>query len=415
MQKKLFLSAMITIMAWLLPSLMLADNVTKTQFDAAYTAITDKSNQDAEGDYWFHIYTYSTGDGNIGTTKYYLTTSGTLTSSDADAGSFQFVQVSEVVTGFASYYNEEQDLAFHVKNGSNYFTNANKNAGNRIRTGTNGRGTYEAQVFFRNEDGKYAVRSTNAFGGVGGGWWEASWWTVSSEGTACYTQPDELNEEGETITCNAAFIWEIEKAEAGDIIRMDTSVNYYLSFEGIKSGSTYKYLLAQNNYAECGYEDLLLHRTNVRSKQMEVQLTKVDDVKNGYYIKDAQGGYYICPSADANNGTEWTLSAEPAVVILSITGTENTYTLSGKTGGKANPWGNDTAPYTVANYNGSNNILFTAVGEKQTESYGEYVKPAYDAIKSAANEAGEMWYRIYTCSEDGNTFGNKKYYLKSAA
>lgn len=82
-----------------------------------------------------------------------LLADGTLTMEESEAGTFQLEQVPEETTGFSSIYSEEVEKAFYVKSLSSYFTNANKAVGDRIRTAGNVRTTYEAQVFFLNEDG----------------------------------------------------------------------------------------------------------------------------------------------------------------------------------------------------------------------------------------------------------------------
>ncbi|MBO7120627.1 MAG: phosphatidylinositol-specific phospholipase C [Bacteroidaceae bacterium] len=108
-------------------------------------------------------------------TKYYLTTSGTLTDDAMDAGIFTFSRVK----GAAYAYG------FNLLNA--YFTNPTQTNGNvtynsgRIRTDASSkRADWEAQVFFKNASGQYAIRATNA---VGTGNWEAAartFWTVNS-------------------------------------------------------------------------------------------------------------------------------------------------------------------------------------------------------------------------------------------
>ena len=408
MRKDYFLmiiAAIILAISW--PQRMMADGVSQTQFDAAYQAITNAENQDAEGKLWYRIYTYCVNGatGEMSTTRHYLTTSGTLTSDEAQAGTFQFQQVGEDAVGFSSIYSEEIEKAFFVKNGSNYFTNANKATGNSIRTSTNSRPTYEAQVFFMNEDELFAIRSTNAMAST---WWEGAWWTVSSEGSACYTEPDASDDD---IT-HAAFIWEIELAEANDFVTIDESKHYNLSFSQIKSGSSYKYLLSPSYYQELGYTDELIHRTDSRVKQMEIEMTATG-TKNTYYMRDVTSGYYIKPASSNSNGAEWSISDAPCPVVIELTGTTDTYTIAGEAGGKANPLGNDAAPYKVGNWNGSNNILFTAIDKSNDPAYYNYIAPAFNALTAAdnADENGEYWYHITTYSEDGKTFGNTKYYL----
>ena len=108
-------------------------------------------------------------------TKYYLTTAGLLTNDESKGGLFTFSRVE----GAAYAYG------FNLL--SSYFTNPSQTNGTvtynsgRIRKDTSSkRPDWEAQVFFKNSAGKYAVRATNA---VGTGNWEAAskaYWTVNS-------------------------------------------------------------------------------------------------------------------------------------------------------------------------------------------------------------------------------------------
>ena len=415
MKRHSLLLALALLMAWLLPTgQTLADTVTGEQLSAAYDAITDASNLDADGELWFHIYTTtvsSSGD------KLYLTDKGTLTTDEYEASAFHFIPVDDSFQGFALLFDDVLNRAFHVKSNAGYFTNANKSTGSNIRTSSNSRSTYEAQVFFLGSNGYYAVRSTNALAGT---WWESAWWTVanteSGAVTACYTEPDADDYDIQ----NAQFIWQIEKTEATDAISFDETATYNVAFAQMASGATYKYLLSPSFYDAVGYDDLLLHRTNVRSKQMQLTITPADNgKKNNFVMKDQFSGYYVTPAHNSGNGSEWTFGEEPAVVVLEMSGAADTYVMKGETGGKANPWGNDTEPYTVANYNGSNNVTITLGGTDNEDlaGFGQYIQPAYDAISAGVEDPTQsdvLWYRIFTTgsatASDGSPSG-EKYYL----
>ena len=108
-------------------------------------------------------------------TKYYLKTDGYLTSEEVDAGIFTFSRVEG-----ATY-----TYGFNLQNA--YFTNPSQTNGSvtynsgHINTNTSSkRKDWEAQVFFKNTAGKYAIRATNANGT--GNWESASkaYWTVNS-------------------------------------------------------------------------------------------------------------------------------------------------------------------------------------------------------------------------------------------
>lgn len=146
-------------------------------------------------------------------TKYYLTTDGVLTADEANAGIFTFSRVEG-----AAY-----TCGFNLLN--SYFTNPAQNSGNvvfqsgRIRTDSSSkRKDWEAQVFFQNSAGKYAVRATNA---NGTGIWEAAsktFWTVNS-GT---------NGPVAEYSSSMNYVWDIEDAPT------TINVTYSLYYGGKK-------------------------------------------------------------------------------------------------------------------------------------------------------------------------------------
>ena len=107
--------------------------------------------------------------------KYYMKTDGYLTDDESAAGIFTFSRVE----GAAYTYG------FNLLNA--YFTNPGQTNGNVIfnsghinTDASSKRKDWEAQVFFKNAAGKYAIRATNA---NGTGNWEAAsktYWTVNS-------------------------------------------------------------------------------------------------------------------------------------------------------------------------------------------------------------------------------------------
>lgn len=109
--------------------------------------------------------------------KYYLTADGYLSSNNADAQLFCFVKAR----------GKEYEFGFMLQNGFTYFTNpveesdAALTKGHLNTTDENSRHNWEAQVFFLNSDGKYAIRSTNAVSGTTG--WNrigSAFWTVNA-------------------------------------------------------------------------------------------------------------------------------------------------------------------------------------------------------------------------------------------
>lgn len=149
----------------------------------------------------------------VGGTKYFLTTGGTLTADETKGGIFTFSQVEG-----AAYA-----CGFNLKNA--YFTNPSQSSGNvnynsgRIKTDASSkRKDWEAQVFFRNSAGKYAIRATNA---NGTGNWEAAskaFWTVNNK------------ESGPVAEYSASknYVWNVEAPQP------NISVTYEIYYGGKK-------------------------------------------------------------------------------------------------------------------------------------------------------------------------------------
>ena len=129
--------------------------------------------------------------------KFYLTTAGKLVDSAKKAATFTFNKVA----------GDEYGYGFYVDGGGNRFSNppgtneSNLKCG-YISTSTNNRNTWEAQVFFQNAEGKFAVRATNVAGGATSGWsWVASsYWTVETANEALVAQ----------YAWDPAYVWQIE-------------------------------------------------------------------------------------------------------------------------------------------------------------------------------------------------------------
>ena len=135
---------------------------TDVEYSAALAAIEDVS-----------AYYVTT---NYAETKYYLTAGGTLTASKEEAVAFVFLKASD---------GEFKPYGFYLDGGANnYFSNPASSANlndTKLNTHTidGCRSTWDAQVFFFNTDGKFAVRATNAaYAESGWGWVGSSYWTV---------------------------------------------------------------------------------------------------------------------------------------------------------------------------------------------------------------------------------------------
>ncbi len=158
----------------------------------------------------YHIYTYNNGS-TEGSTKYYLTSAGQLTSDEASAADFLFT-----VTNEGYYVNAGYAWQITADDGSHYFTNPTEGSRDHyIHTTTNKRQHWEAQVFYWNGS-KYAIRATNCTNGSG---YDCNaFWTVTdydSDGTPEADYDATLNVKH--------YVWGIE--EAG-------SVTFNLLFQG---------------------------------------------------------------------------------------------------------------------------------------------------------------------------------------
>ena len=119
--------------------------------------------------------------------KYYLTADGYLTDDKLDAGLFLFKKTAG---------GEFKTYGWQLDGGAgNYFSNpASSGNINDTKLNTHAisgcRNTWEAQVFFLNENGKYAVRATNAASTTstsGWNWVGQSFWAVKEGITAGYS------------------------------------------------------------------------------------------------------------------------------------------------------------------------------------------------------------------------------------
>lgn len=171
----LLLTAVLSMMAW---TGVMAQ--TDEQYNAALEAIENGAQ--------YYITTDVSG------TTYYLTTTGTLTSTKSEGGIFTLTQK----TG-GGYKN----IGFLVDGGGTRFSNpvgttdASFTQG-KLNTSTNNRATYESQVFFY-DGSKYAVRACNVpYASSGWNYCGSTFWTVNPGPLAEYS-------------LTASFVWELVK------------------------------------------------------------------------------------------------------------------------------------------------------------------------------------------------------------
>ena len=146
----------------------------------------------------YHIYT------NYNSIDYYLTTDGELTNEKASAGTFTFTATTtdQVVPAGS---------AWRIANGNKEFTNPNGNERtNKLRTDNQHRDTYDAQILYLNNQGKYAVRAGNA---PANDWGTNTYWMIEDNG-------DALPDADYTLDETKQFLWQLE----------DLSITYRLKF-----------------------------------------------------------------------------------------------------------------------------------------------------------------------------------------
>jgi len=170
--------------------------------DFTFTIDTELADAAASisNNHFYRIVTKNNGTSE-GETKYYLTSTGTLTTDVASAAHFCFTATTEAQftpAGFAWRITPDK--------GTTHFTNPTEGSRNQFihYTTSNNRQTWEAQVFYWNGS-KYAVRATNY---NGSGYDCNAFWTVTdydSNGTPEADYASTLDERH--------YVWQIEELQ----------------------------------------------------------------------------------------------------------------------------------------------------------------------------------------------------------
>ena len=179
------------------------------QTDAEYAA----ANAEIQANGVYKIYTFSDGS-SIGETKYYLKSDGYLTEDASAAGQFTF-DFQRIFGGFKLG-------GYRINQFTNGGASDNTFSGDALKkivtTGQN-RKDWEAQVFFKGDDG-YAVRSTNA---TSTSWGASAFWTVVEDN-------DDDGLPNATYTVNAVpYVWQLEKVTDGDF--SDVTSKWIVNYE----------------------------------------------------------------------------------------------------------------------------------------------------------------------------------------
>jgi hypothetical protein len=175
----------------------------------------------------------------VGGQRYYLTDSGHLSANVADAPPITFQKVA----------GEEYDEGYKLKYGSTYFTRPNGTTAaalspGHVNTTTTSSNIWDAQVFFLNADGRYAIRSANANSGNSGELhYGNTFWTVSTGSGGPVA--------GYSFDRN--YVWQLEEYVLADFAEYERALNtiqedqyyhvftevggqkYYLTFDGYLS------------------------------------------------------------------------------------------------------------------------------------------------------------------------------------
>ena len=160
-------------------------NEKRENYDRALPTIVDEQN--------YRVFTMYGGQ------KYYVTASGYLSTNVLEAPAFFFHKAR----------GEEFAYGFMIRNGFFNFTNPEEKndaaltKGHLNVTNENARHTWEAQVFFLNSEGKYAIRTTNALSGTSG--WNkvgSAFWTVNAGASGPLAE----------YSYDMNYVWQLEEA-----------------------------------------------------------------------------------------------------------------------------------------------------------------------------------------------------------
>ena len=163
-----------------------------SDYDRALVSIEDGKN--------YSVFTEVDGQ------KYYVTADGKLTTDESARGAFGFQKVNGAQYAEGFLLNSQNNTRF-----SNPYTTTEAALTNgSLNISTNNRADWEAQVFFQNTDGKYAVRATNAkYNGETSGWaWIGNtYWTANA------------GEEGPLAEYQwePNYIWQLEENQTVDV------------------------------------------------------------------------------------------------------------------------------------------------------------------------------------------------------
>jgi hypothetical protein len=147
-----------------------------------------------------------------------------------------------------------------------------------------------------------------------------------------------------------------------DPLSFDQSKTYYIKWKTNSFSKIYWRSPKFNN------SDANLHRTADENKAAKFIIRSVAGDQGKFFLYDVVSHQYVVPSANANNGTAWAMSASSLgkVVITEQTGY---FSISSTAGGEANAYANDNDDGDVKNYSGGSQWLIEEADEN-TDIFG---------------------------------------------
>ena len=297
------------------------------QTDAEYAA----ANAEIQANGVYKIYTLSNGS-SIGETKYYLKTDGYLTEDASAAGVFTF-DLQRIFGGFKmAGYRINQ-----FTNGGDSNNNFSGDALKKIVTSGQNRKDWEAQVFFKGENG-YAVRSTNA---TSTSWGASAFWTVVEDN-------DNDNLPNATYTVNEVpYVWQLEKVTDGDF--SDVTAKYITNYNPVSNADGWV-ATNGNRLNQWASNPITFDSDNNCAEMWNNQGATLKQTLNSL----AEGFYELTAIALARDGQVTTLSAGTSSTPIATVGSGTVNDRSG-----ANTWFN--------NGNGVTTLAFTVDGTSSVE------------------------------------------------
>ena len=339
------------------------------QYEAALASITEGG-----------VYRIKT---DVRGTAYYVTLAGGMTSVKDNAGVFTLTKTE----GGAL-----KPVGVRIDTGTERFTNpplannvANLNPGSFSRSNNNDRPDWERQVFFLNEEGKYAIRScntqpaTSSWGDAGRTFWTYS---IGEVATPCYTY-------------DATYVWELD----GPITTINVTYKLYEADGTTQVGNAVTVKQESNSAANIPASML----NNLYDYDVTGTIGNTDsEIK---VVRTIKAGV-VHALADLSNSKAYTIGCDRGAFL-----TKNDYLASTAHGSLTDA---DPSTFAVINYE-DNYYLYSIADKKFVTNNGSLsallVNGVSDAIKlDAKTDPYFLGYFVIGGANKGlNTNGNDPY------